>query len=358
MSSLLATPSCGLLLISTQYLIAPLDAIKARAASDGTTITTSTTDDTASGATAAQAASTAIVFINSDSGENYLTVEGAAGDRLNLDPWHNGNGLVATVAATGKPTIVVIHSVGPLILEPIVSLSNVVAVVWAGIPGQESGNGLVDVLYGTVSPNGKLPYTIAKAAGDYGTGIASGDDNYGEGLFVDYRHFDMAGITPRYEFGFGLCKSAFLSFFVLCSPKLNHTPALAYHSASIHNLRLHLSPHYAPIFLYYCGPHARDAPRPRRPILSLHAPLHCFLNNHQHGLSRRLRDRAAIHHSSVLRSILAPAPTPRLQQAQPRARRPRHRVVPAPKKGSVLLGCRCAEMGPPCWHVCAQRRRQ
>lgn len=188
------------------YLTAPYDAINSRAASDGTKVTLSNTDSTSSAASAASAASTAIVFINADSGEGYLTVEGNAGDRINLDPWHNGNQLVQAVANVNKKTIVVIHSVGPLILESILAQPNVVAVVWAGIPGQESGNGLVDVLYGTKSPSGKLPYTIAKQASDYGTAVVNGDDSYPEGLYIDYRHFDKANIAPRYEFGYGLCK--------------------------------------------------------------------------------------------------------------------------------------------------------
>jgi beta-glucosidase len=108
-----------------------------------------------------------------------------------------------------KNTIVVIHSVGPLVLETILALPNVVAVVWAGIPGQESGNALVDILYGSTSPSGKLPYTIGKQQSDYGTAIANGDDSYSEGLYIDYRHFDNAGIAPRYEFGFGLSYTTF-----------------------------------------------------------------------------------------------------------------------------------------------------
>ncbi|GME24794.1 putative beta-d-glucoside glucohydrolase protein [Neofusicoccum parvum] len=191
------------------YLVAPLDAIQPRAEAAGTTLTLSTTDDQASAASAAAAAETAIVFITADSGEEYLTVEGAAGDRLNLDPWHDGNGLVAAAASAGKPVIVVANSVGAVILESILSHENVVAVVWAGIAGQESGNGLADVLYGDVSPSGKLPYTIAKAAEDYGTQIETGDDNFEEGLYIDYRHFDKAGIEPRYEFGFGLSYTNF-----------------------------------------------------------------------------------------------------------------------------------------------------
>jgi beta-glucosidase len=188
------------------YLIAPLDAIKSQAPS-GTTFVTSTTDTISSASSAAAAADTAIVFINSDSGEGYLTVEGVAGDRNNLDPWHSGNDLVAAVAGANDNTIVVVHSVGPLVLESILSHSGVKAIVWAGLPGEESGNGLADILFGNTSPSGKLVYTIAKQTSDYGTSVVSGTDSYPEGLYIDYRHFDKANIEPRYEFGFGLCKS-------------------------------------------------------------------------------------------------------------------------------------------------------
>ncbi|KAB2571049.1 putative beta-glucosidase L [Lasiodiplodia theobromae] len=195
------------------YLIAPLDALTTRATADGTTIIPSTTDDTTAGASAAAAADTSLVFITSDAGEGYLVVEGSEGDRLSLDPWHHGNDLVAAVAtaAAGKPVIVVVHSVGPVVLESVLSHENVVAVVWAGLGGQEQGNAVVDVLYGEVSPSGKLPYTIAKAEADYGVKIDGPDvdDGFEEGLYIDYRHFDKAGIEPRFEFGFGLSYTNF-----------------------------------------------------------------------------------------------------------------------------------------------------
>lgn len=141
--------------------------------------------------------------------DRYITVEGNAGDRNNLDPWHSGNALVQAVAAVNKKTIVVIHSVGPVILETILAQPNVVAVVWAGIPGQESGSALADILYGNTAPSGKLTYTIAEQTSDYGTAVVSGNDNYPEGLFIDYRHFDQSNITPRYEFGYGLSYTSF-----------------------------------------------------------------------------------------------------------------------------------------------------
>ncbi|KAF4161540.1 hypothetical protein CNMCM6936_003381 [Aspergillus lentulus] len=192
------------------YLVGPLDAIQKRAAADGTKIVPSTTNDPTAGASAAAAAETAIVFINSDSGEGYITVEGNQGDRNNLDPWHNGNELVKAVAAASKNVIVVVHSVGPIILETILAQPSVKAIVWAGLPGQESGNALVDVIYGDTAPSGKLPYTIAKQAADYGTSwINAETDDFTEGLYIDYRHFDANGIAPRYEFGYGLSYTNF-----------------------------------------------------------------------------------------------------------------------------------------------------
>ncbi|KAJ5573564.1 CAZyme family GH3 [Penicillium hispanicum] len=192
------------------YLVAPFDAIKSRAQKDGTQIFASNTDDVAAASSAASNAETAVVFINSDSGEGYITVEGNAGDRNNLDPWHNGNALINSVAAANKNVIVVVHSVGPVILETILAQPSVNAIVWAGLPGQESGNALIDILYGSTSPSGKLPYTIAKQRSDYGTGWTTGEaDDFTEGLFIDYRHFDENGIKPRYEFGYGLSYTTF-----------------------------------------------------------------------------------------------------------------------------------------------------
>ncbi|CAK7198365.1 glycoside hydrolase 3 [Sporothrix eucalyptigena] len=195
---------------SYPYFVAPYDALKTRAAADGTQISLASSDTTGAGVTsAAQGADAALVFITADSGEGYITVERNAGDRNDLDPWHNGNALVAAVADANPNTVVVVHSVGPIILESILQHTGVKAVVWAGLPSQESGNALVDVLYGLVSPSGKLPYTIAKSAADYGTTVSRGDDNFAEGLYIDYRHFDQKSIEPRYPFGFGLSYTNF-----------------------------------------------------------------------------------------------------------------------------------------------------
>lgn len=117
--------------------------------------------------------------------------------RNNLTLWINADNLIATVANTNPNTIVVVHSVGPAIIESWIEHPNVTAVVWAGIPGQEAGNSIADVLFGDVNPSGRLPYTIAKNAIDYPAQLDLGgapDDivsvPYTEGLLIDYRWFD------------------------------------------------------------------------------------------------------------------------------------------------------------------------
>jgi len=94
---------------------------------------------------------------------------------------------------------------------------NVTAILWAGLPGEQSGNSIVDVLYGRVNPGGKLPFTMAAKRSDYGTDLIytpnNGDnapqDNFVEGVFIDYRSLDKYNITPIWEFGFGMSYTTF-----------------------------------------------------------------------------------------------------------------------------------------------------
>jgi beta-glucosidase len=213
------------------YFVAPYDAINERATADGATVELSESDDPSAGASAASGADVALVFITSDSGEGYVTVEGHLGDRNDLNPWHGGNELVAAVAEANENVIVVVHSVGAVILSEILALPSVKGIVWAGLPSQESGNALVDILWGETSPSGKLPYTIAKSADDYNSKVSSGDDNYEDGVFVDYRHFDADGIEPEFEFGFGLCNYTLSVRVFVCEQDTNQ-------SFSLHQLHL------------------------------------------------------------------------------------------------------------------------
>jgi len=199
-----------------KYVIDPLSAIAERAEKDNIEIVSFAEDDAEGGAAAAAEADIAIVFVQADSGEEYIKVEGNAGDRLNLDLWHHGNELIEAVAAVNKETIVVIHAPGPVNVP---FFDNVKGIVFAGMPGQESGHAIADVLFGDVNPSGHLPYTWAPRE-DYPTDVKyepetqdGGDDltvyDYDEGLFVGYRWFDKKGIKPTFPFGFGLSYTTF-----------------------------------------------------------------------------------------------------------------------------------------------------
>ncbi|KXT13326.1 hypothetical protein AC579_6024 [Pseudocercospora musae] len=163
----------------------------------------------------ARRANVSIVFANSDSGEWYLEVDGNLGDRNNLTFWQNADAAVERVAGNCSNTILVVHSVGPVLLEKYKKDPNITAILWAGLPGQESGNAIADVLYGRVNPGGKLPFTVGKDRKDYGVDVLYTPNapvpqiNFKEGSFIDYRAFDAHNVTPTYEFGFGLSYTTF-----------------------------------------------------------------------------------------------------------------------------------------------------
>jgi beta-glucosidase len=151
-----------------------------------------------------------IVFINAEASEGW--------DRPGLSDSYSDN-LVEYVASQCSNTIVSIHNAGIRIVDAWIDNPNVTAVIYAHLPGQDSGQALVDVIYGKQSPSGRLPYTVAKKASDYGRLLGPviptnttqwhTQDNFTEGVYIDYRDFMKKNITPRYEFGYGLTYSEF-----------------------------------------------------------------------------------------------------------------------------------------------------
>ena len=77
--------------------------------------------------------------------------------------------LVTKVAAACNNTIVVIHNAGVRIVDRFVDHPNVTAVIFAHLPGQDSGRAIVSLPYGQTSFSGKLPYTVPRNESDLGT---------------------------------------------------------------------------------------------------------------------------------------------------------------------------------------------
>ncbi|KAH8807695.1 beta-glucosidase [Xylogone sp. PMI_703] len=201
------------------YLISPDSAIQARVVADGGRYESvfDNYNAKAISALASRPEATCIVFGNSDSGEGYINVQGNEGDRNNLTLWQNADQVIKSVSSLCSNTIVVLHTVGPVIVDEWYDHPNITAILWAGLPGQESGNSLVDILYGKTNPSGRSPFTWAKKREDYGADVLYKPNNgngapqqeFTEGVYIDYRHFDKAGIEPIYEFGFGLSYTTF-----------------------------------------------------------------------------------------------------------------------------------------------------
>ncbi|KAH2280412.1 hypothetical protein KXW96_004761 [Aspergillus fumigatus] len=189
------------------YIDAPIDAIQRQAYEDGTSVLydISSEDPEVDPTTDA-----CLVFINSYATEGW--------DRPGLAD-NSSDTLVKNVARKCANTIVTIHNAGIRVVGEWIDHENVTAVIFAHLPGQDSGRALVELLYGRANPSGKLPYTVAKKAEDYGSllhpslpetpyGLFPQSD-FDEGVYIDYRAFDRANITAQFEFGFGLSYTSF-----------------------------------------------------------------------------------------------------------------------------------------------------
>ena len=133
-------------------------------------------------------------------------------DNASIDLPGQQNQLISSVAAANPKTIVVLHT-GSAVTMP--WLSQVAGVLEGWYSGQEVGNALAAILFGDVSPSGKLPVTFPASLADvpaHTTAQWPGDGNqvqYSEGLGVGYRWYDAQGITPLFPFGYGLSYTSF-----------------------------------------------------------------------------------------------------------------------------------------------------
>ncbi|MCS7010311.1 MAG: glycoside hydrolase family 3 C-terminal domain-containing protein, partial [Anaerolineales bacterium] len=116
---------------------------------------------------------------------------------------------IQTIAALGKPVVLVIFAGRPLVLTSL--LPWVQAVLYAWHPGIEAGAALGEILFGQAAPAGRLPITFPRATGQvpiYYNHKNSGRPVGREGTSFLTRYNDLPP-RPLFPFGYGLTYTTF-----------------------------------------------------------------------------------------------------------------------------------------------------
>jgi beta-glucosidase len=139
--------------------------------------------------------------------------------------------LVPAIIAANPNTVVVLKT-SHMVLMP--WLDTVRALVEAWFPGQHDGDAVADILFGIISPSGKLPVTFGNRAREAAyatvaqypgihedTGVDGGRGRdpipgapqlvtrYTEDLQMGYRWYEANRVTPAFPFGHGLSYTTF-----------------------------------------------------------------------------------------------------------------------------------------------------
>ena len=203
--------------------VTPLEGIKARAGSvsvvyaKGCGITDTASAGFAEAVATAKQADVAVLVLG-EAGD----MSGEAASRADIDLPGVQPRLLEAIHATGTPIVLVVMSGRPLTIPW--AAEHVPAIVESWFLGVETGPALAAVLFGDVSPSGKLPVTFPRAVGQIplyynhkNTGRPTGPDKYTS------KYTDLP-VTPLFPFGHGLSYTTFsYSDLRLSAPRI--TPA-------------------------------------------------------------------------------------------------------------------------------------
>jgi beta-glucosidase len=163
---------------------------------------------------AARGADVAIVVVGERSGLTLDCTCGEMRDRMELGFPGRQEALVAAVAATGTPVVLVLVAGRPLAIPD--AAERAAAVLNAWVPGDEGPAAIAEILFGDADPGGKLPVTVPRHVGQvpiYYAHKPSGGRSHWHGDYVDGSHL------PLWPFGHGLTYTRFL----LHGPELDRT---------------------------------------------------------------------------------------------------------------------------------------
>ncbi|MEP2103817.1 MAG: glycoside hydrolase family 3 C-terminal domain-containing protein [Parasphingorhabdus sp.] len=129
------------------------------------------------------------------------------GDRSSLRLPQADVDLIRSVAATGTKMVVCVMGGGAITMDEWSDLADAILMIW--YPGMEGGTALARILFGDISPSGKLPFSIPA----YESHLPYFDkhaDDITYDMYHGYTLFDRESITPALPFGFGLSYTQFI----------------------------------------------------------------------------------------------------------------------------------------------------
>jgi beta-glucosidase len=161
-------------------------------------------NDVSSAVDACRNVDVAVVCVGGSSGLLPRSTVGEMRDAANLELTGAQTLLLTAVRETGAPTVVVVMSGRVHALAEVAAQAN--ALLWTAPPGEEGGNGLADVLIGSVNPSGRLPVTFPRTVGQvplHHDLRARGDRSEIWGDYAD------SPASPLFAFGHGLSYTTF-----------------------------------------------------------------------------------------------------------------------------------------------------
>lgn len=137
------------------------------------------------------------------------------GDNVTLDLLSQQNELVQAIAALNKPMVVYLMHARPLSINWI--SKNVPAIIDGAYMGQEAGNAFANILFGDVSPSGKLTVTWPKTVGQIPM-------YYNHKPTAQHFKYISEDQKPLFPFGYGLSYAKFeYSNLRLSAPQMKQT---------------------------------------------------------------------------------------------------------------------------------------
>jgi beta-glucosidase len=128
------------------------------------------------------------------------------GDRSTLDLPAEERQLIERAAAAAKRTVVVLQGGSAIIVRSWVDRVDALLMAWYG--GMQGGHALARVLFGDVSPSGRLPVSFPRAMEDLMPWDVTAL-SVEHGLYHGYRWLDHHGHAAEFPFGFGLGYTSF-----------------------------------------------------------------------------------------------------------------------------------------------------